>query len=71
MYVSDAARRLMAERQVGAVPVLDGERLAGIFSEREVLTRVVAAGCDPDATPVGDVTSSELIVAGAAESYDT
>jgi CBS domain-containing protein len=70
MHVRDAAR-LMAERKIGAVPVLDGERLAGIFSERDVLTRVVAAGCDPDATPVGDVMSSELVVADPAESYET
>ena len=46
MHVRDAAR-LMAERKIGAVPVLDGERLAGIFSERDVLTRVVAAGAIP------------------------
>ena len=68
--VRDAAR-LMAERKIGAVPVLDGERLAGIFSERDVLTRVVAAGCDPDATKVGDVMSSELVVADPGESYET
>lgn len=66
-----AAARLMADRNIGAVPVLDGERLAGIFSERDVLTRVVAAGCDPDATHVGDVMSSELVVADPAESYET
>ena len=65
-----AAARLMADRKIGAVPVLDGERLVGIFSERDVLTRVVAAGCDPDATPVGDVMSSELVVADPAESYE-
>ena len=65
-----AAARLMADRNIGAVPVLDGERLVGIFSERDVLTRVVAAGCDPDATPVGDVMSSELVVADPAESYE-
>jgi CBS domain-containing protein len=65
-----AAARLMADRKIGAVPVLDGERLVGIFSERDVLTRVVAAGCDPDATPVGDVMSSELVVVDPAESYE-
>ncbi len=60
-----AAARLMADRNIGAVPVLDGDRLAGIFSERDVLTRVVAVGCDPDTTRVGDVMSSELVVAGS------
>jgi CBS domain-containing protein len=65
------AARLMADKNIGAVPVLDDERLAGIFSERDVLTRVVAAGCDPDSTRVGDVMSSELVVADPAESYET
>jgi CBS domain-containing protein len=70
MSVRDAAR-LMAERNIGAVPVLDCERLAGIFSERDVLTRIVAAGCQPDSTPVGDVMSSNLVVAEVNESYET
>ena len=64
-----AAARLMSDRNIGAVPVLDGDRLVGIFSERDVLTRVVAAGCDPDTTRVGEVMSSELVVADPAESY--
>ena len=67
--VADAAR-LMAERQIGAVPVVDGDRLAGIFSERDVLTRVVAAGRNPELTAVGEVMSSDLIVAEADESYE-
>jgi CBS domain-containing protein len=65
------AARIMADRHVGAVPVLDGDRLVGIFSERDVLTRVVAAERDPLATTVGDVMSSDLIVARVDESYDT
>lgn len=70
MPVTGAAR-IMAERHVGAVPVLDGDRLVGIFSERDVLTRVVAAERNPLATTVGDVMSSELVVARVDESYDT
>jgi CBS domain-containing protein len=65
------AARIMADRHVGAVPVLDGERLVGVFSERDVLTRVVAAERDPLATTVGDVMSSDLVVARVDESYDT
>ena len=55
--VGDAAR-LMASHQIGAVPVLEGERLAGIFTERDVLTRVVAAARDAERTPVREVMST-------------
>src|SRR5688500_14096713 len=64
------AARIMSERQVGAVPVLDGERVAGVFSERDVLSRVVAAGVDPAATPVSSVMTTDLIVADIAENHD-
>jgi CBS domain-containing protein len=45
--LGDAAKR-MAERGVGAVVVLAGDRLAGILTERDIL-RAVAAGFEPDA----------------------
>jgi CBS domain-containing protein len=70
MSVGDVAR-MMAERQIGAVPVVEGDRLVGVFSERDVLTRVVAAGRSAEATPVGDVMSSGLVVAEAGERYET
>ena len=38
------AARVMTENRIGCVPVLDGDRLVGIFTERDVMGRVVAAG---------------------------
>jgi CBS domain-containing protein len=67
--VADAAR-LMSTHHIGALPVLDGERLVGIFSERDVLTRIVAAGRDPNETLVGAVMSTDLIVGDVSEAYD-
>lgn len=64
------AARVMAEQHIGAVPVVDGDRLAGIFSERDVLTRVVAAGRSPGTTMVRDVMSTDLVVAEVTESYE-
>jgi len=59
--VVDAARE-MNERRVGALVVLDDDgRLVGMFSERDVLTRVVAAGRDTATTRVGDVMTSPVI----------
>ena len=57
------AARLMAQHGVGAVPVVDNDRLVGIFTERDVMTRVVAAGLEPADTPVRSVMSTDLIVA--------
>lgn len=49
------AVRYMAIRKIGAVLVGKGGRLAGIFSERDLLMRVVARGLDPDQTPLDRV----------------
>ncbi|MCK6412559.1 MAG: CBS domain-containing protein [Azonexus sp.] len=50
-----AAAEAMAERRVGAVLVLEAGRLAGIFTERDALTKVLAAGLDADATSLVQV----------------
>lgn len=70
MPVLEAAR-IMAARQIGAVPVADDGRVVGIFTERDALNRIVAAGRDPVRTPVRDVMSSNLVVADISESCDT
>jgi CBS domain-containing protein len=54
------AARFMADHKVGAVPVLDGEHIVGMFSERDILKRVVAEGRDPSASTVGDVMTTEV-----------
>ena len=46
---------LMAKRKVGAVMVVEGERLIGIFTERDLVIRVVAQDRDARATPLADV----------------
>ncbi len=57
--VLDAAK-LMNERRIGALVVTEGERVVGIFTERDVLIRIVAAGADVSATKVGDVMTSPM-----------
>ena len=49
------AANLMNQRGIGGLVVLDGERVIGIFTERDVLRRVVVAGRDPSTTLVHDV----------------
>jgi len=64
------AARYMAERRVGASSVLEGTRLVGILSERDIMSRVVARGLDPDATPVAEVMTRDLVVAHSGDSHE-
>jgi len=66
--VSQAAE-LMAERAVGAVMVVDGERLIGIFSERDAVFRVVARGLEPGVTTLADVMTPAPVCIGPERSY--
>lgn len=52
----------MNERKIGALLVVDAERPVGIFTERDVLVRVVAAGLDPKTTPVNEVMTRNPVV---------
>lgn len=49
--------RLMNSKKIGALLVMEGERLAGIFTERDALRRVMGAGLDPNDTKVSEVMS--------------
>lgn len=53
------AVRIMNERGIGALLVLDKDRVAGIFTERDVLRRVVGSGLHPAVTPVAEVMTHE------------
>jgi len=64
------AARYMSDRRVGAVAVLSGDRLAGVLSERDIMSRVVARGLDPDAVKVAEVMTRELVVASAPEANE-
>lgn len=66
-----AAVEYMAQKNIGAVSVMDGDRLVGVFSERDVITRVVAKGLSPSATVVSSVMTTNLVVASADETYES
>ncbi len=61
------AVQVLAGRQVGAIPVVRGGRLVGIFSERDLLRRVVAAGKAPEKTLLSEVMTPDPVTAGPDE----
>jgi CBS domain-containing protein len=63
------AAELMASRGVGAVLVVDRDELLGIFTERDVVFRVVACGLDPDATRLSTVMTREPKTIAPDKSY--
>ena len=60
--------RTMTEARVGAIPIVEGERIVGIFSERDLMTRVVVEGKDAGRTRVAEVMTREVLT---AEGEDT
>jgi len=58
---------LLADRRIGAVPVMDGAQVAGIFSERDVIHALSAQGAGALDRKVGEVMTSPAITVGASE----
>lgn len=67
--VRDAAR-LMRDRHVGAVLVVDDDRPVGIVTDRDIVMRAIIDGRDPNTTPVRDVMSGSLTVVGSDQKID-
>lgn len=65
------ATHMMTTNNVGIVAVLDGDRLVGVFSERDVVQRVVDPGRDPRRTQLTEVMTTDLVAADADEDYQT
>jgi CBS domain-containing protein len=58
--ISEAAQ-LMESEDVGSLPVLEGDELAGMITDRDIVIRAVAKGKDPRGMPVREVASRELV----------
>ncbi|MEE8094175.1 MAG: CBS domain-containing protein [Gammaproteobacteria bacterium] len=65
-----AALVLMAEKEVGALMVMEGEALVGIFSERDYARKVVLKGKSSRDTPVSEVMSAPVVTVGPDQSIE-
>lgn len=64
--VSEAAQ-LMKNDDIGSLPIIDGEQLAGMVTDRDIVIRAIAEGKDPRGMPVREVASRELVTVRADE----
>jgi CBS domain-containing protein len=61
----------MAEKNIGAPPVVEENRLVGIFTERDALVRVIAQGLNPKRTRISDVMTKAVLVAKADKDVES
>jgi CBS domain-containing protein len=54
----------MNEKKIGSLVVMEGRRVVGMFTERDVLTRIVGAGRDPQTTKVAAVMTKNIATVG-------
>ena len=60
--VSEAAQ-VMIQEEKGPLPVVEGERVVAIVTDRDLIARVLAAGRDPNSVTVDEVASKDLVTA--------
>jgi CBS domain-containing protein len=64
------AARLMRDEDAGIVPIVEGDRLVGTVTDRDIAVRVVAEGKSPDSTTVGEISSRELVTVDPQQDLD-
>jgi len=67
--VAEAAK-MMRDEDVGLAPIVQGDRLVGTLTDRDIAIRVVAEGRDPDSTTVREVASTDLVTIDPTQSLD-
>jgi len=69
LSLTDAAK-LMKQEDVGSVPVVDGERLIGMLTDRDIVVRGIADGSDPHAVKAGDIASRDVVTVRPDDDLD-
>ena len=64
---AEEAAQLMAREDIGLLPVLSKGRLCGVVTDRDILTRCIAAGTEPGHTPLGEIMTRKVVCAAPEE----
>ncbi|TML88295.1 MAG: CBS domain-containing protein [Actinobacteria bacterium] len=64
------AAKMMREEDVGVVPIVDGDKLVGTLTDRDIAIRVVAEGKDPNTTKAEEVASREIVTIDPQQDLD-
>jgi len=64
------AAKMMRDEDVGFAPIVEGDRLVGALTDRDIAVKVVAEGRDPDSTLVSEVATSSLITVEPEDDLD-
>ena len=66
----DYAAKMMRDEDVGLAPIVEGDRLIGALTDRDIAVRVVAEGKDPASTKVSDVASKQVVTLDPQQDLD-
>lgn len=64
------AAKMMKQEDVGLAPIVEGDRLVGTVTDRDIVTRVIAEGRDPDSTSVREIASKQLVTIDPQQGLD-
>ena len=64
------AARMMRDEDVGVAPIVDGGKLVGTVTDRDIAIRVVAEGKDPDTTTTREIASTDLVTIDPQQDLD-
>jgi CBS domain-containing protein len=64
------AAKMMRDEDVGLAPIVEGDRLVGTLTDRDIAVRVVAEGRDPEATTAREVASTDVVTVDPDQDLD-
>ncbi|HEX6490126.1 MAG TPA: CBS domain-containing protein [Gaiellaceae bacterium] len=64
------AAKMMRDEDVGLAPIVEGDRLVGTLTDRDITIRVVAEGKDPDSVKVAEIASTDLVTVSPEQELD-